>query len=451
MKKIMAFLVTLLALGLALGLTACNSAGDDDGIITLRVLNYMDLAAPGAMEELDYIWAAFEDAHPHIRIDRIDEFEESFHNAKAAYHAAGTLPDVMYLWPSGRSAALHTEGAIMDLMPLIQRDGLQHNLIPAVLDTSAQAGGFMGIIPQGITATNSFIVNMEVLNEVGLQPARTVSELVAQAPILRAAGFDTIVMPNASTWVMQSCLFSLVAGRFMGADWDQQILSGATNFEDPRFVSALEFIQMLYQTDVIPQSSLVMDYGEGPGLFATNRGAYYIDGDWRVGNFITDANTGEALIHPSRQHNFHVTVFPEIDTHATVHPGRTNSVVLGVGWGINANLENDPERLEAAWTLVKWLIGREVQTFRLRTGGLPNPSWIGIDYAALPLEPLQVSLASLGREFDIATPVIDGSFDGIVYGPLNDGLQALGLGTTTPAEVAAITQAAFAHWLATQP
>ncbi|MCL1884091.1 MAG: extracellular solute-binding protein [Defluviitaleaceae bacterium] len=421
-----------------------------DNIIELRVLNYIDLTGAGATEEVAVIWDAFEAAHPHIRLIREDEFDESFHHAIEAYAAAGMLPDVMYAWPSGRSTTLHENRLLLDLMPLVQRDGLYNYLIPAVLDPSAQAGGYLAIIPQGITATNTFFVNMEVLDAVGLQPARTYSEMVAQVPILAEAGFETLLMANEATWVMQSCLFSLVAGRFMGEGWDERILSGQTTFEDPGFIAALAFIQQMYQDGVISPTTLMVDYGLAPGLFATNTAAYYIDGDWRVGAFITDSATGEALISPERQENFYVTVFPEIDLPGVVIPGRTNSVVLGVGWGINAELANDPERLEAAWTLVRWLIGEEVQSFRLRTGGLPNPSWAGIDADALPLEPLQVSLAGLGSEFDIATVVFDGSFPGVVYSPLNDGLQALGMGTTTPEAVAAIVQAAFEAWLDVQ-
>lgn len=428
-----------------------NGAVAEGDIIELRVLNYIDLSGAGAMEELEFIWQTFEDANPHIRIIREDEFEESFHHAKAAYAAANDLPDVLYVWPSGRSASLHTERMLLDLEPLIRRDGLDRYLMPAVLDPSGQAGGYLAMIPQGITATHTFIANLDILSRVGLQPATTFSELVDQAPVLRAAGYETIIMPNMSTWVMQSCLFSMIAGRFMGPDWDVRILNGETTFEDPAFIAALEFVQQLYETGVIDQSSLAIDYGEGPGLFATERGAYYIDGDWRIGAFITDSVTGQALIDPAAQEHFHIGVFPEIDLPGVQVPARTNSVVLGVGWAINANLAGDEDKLEAAWTLVQWLIGEEVQSFRLRTGGLPNPSWMGIDYSELDLEPLQVSLASLGGQFDVASPVIDGSFDGIVYGPLNEGLQAIGMGISTPAEIAAIVQAAFESWLALQP
>jgi raffinose/stachyose/melibiose transport system substrate-binding protein len=206
----------------------------------------------------------------------------------------------------------------------------------------------------------------------------------------------------------------------------------------------------MYDDGVIRQSTIAVEYGDAPGQFATHGAAYYIDGDWRVGMFITSAETGEALISPERQEaSFDITVFPEIDVEG-VKFNRSNSSVLGTGWGINANLEDGSEKLEAAWTLVKWLTGVEVQTNMVSTGGLPTPSRVDIDYSSLNLEPLQVKMANLGNEFDRATVVIDGALNEAVYTPLNDGLQAIGMGTQTPEDVAQMTQDAFDVWNETQ-
>jgi raffinose/stachyose/melibiose transport system substrate-binding protein len=427
-----------------------GNGGETPEEVELRVLNYIDLSGAGATEELDVIWKAFESANPHIKLVRQDEFEESYHNAVEANAAAGTLWDVMYAWPSGRSTTLHRQRLLKDLTPLIQRDGIASNYIPLAMDPAGQAGGYQAILPQSNTSSHAFYINHEVLNDVGLEPAKTYSELVAQVPILREAGYDTIVMPNLSTWVMQSCLYSLVIGRFMGADWHERIHSGETDWSDPAFIASLDFIKQMYDDGVLPQSSLALDYGEGPGAFATNKGAYYIDGDWRLGAFITDQTTGEALIDPSRQESFSIGVFPEIDLPGVALPARSTSSVLGTGWGINANIEDGSAKLEAAWTLVKWLSGKEVQSFRLRTGGLAIPSWVGIDIASLPLEPLQVEMTGFSDSFDVATVVVDGVFEGPVYTPLNDGLQALGMGSQTSEEVAALVQAAFDTWKANQ-
>jgi len=409
-------------------------------VIELTVLNYFSRAASNAVEEIEEIWDAFHAAHPNIRIvNRIDEFEEAFHTLTEAQVAARDLPDVIFGWPTPRSTALHENNLLMDLSGLAARDGLANYFIPQALDPSLQPGGILAIIPQGITASHAMYVNMNVLNEFNLQPATTYAELAAQAQILRAANVHTILMPNEPTWVMQSCLFSMIAGRFMGDNWDARILAGETNFLDPNFIAALEFVKQMYDDGVISRTTLMIEYAEGPEGFAYNEAAYYIDGDWRVGDI-------RNLISPEEQVNFQVTVFPEIPG---VQFNRSNTSVLATGWGINANLATgNDEKLEAAWTLVKWLTGREVQEFRLRTGVFATPTRTDIDMDALAevMQPLQLQMANFGNHFDRTTVVIDGSFAGPVYMPLNDGLRSIGLGEMTPQAVAQNIQNAFEHW-----
>ena len=436
-------LVLAMIMVLAIGITSSIA----EEAVTLRVLNYRDMTSPNAMEETSIVWDAFQAAHPNIKLEIQDEFNDPFHQQTEAYAAAGNLPDVLYAWPSGRSTTLHTNNLLKDLTPLVERDGLAEYYIPMTLDPTQQAGGYLGMIPSGVTATHAFYVNMDVLKDAGLEPAKTYSELVAQVPVLKAKGYETVLMPSQDTWVMQSCLFSMIAGRFCGEGWEQKILSGEAKFTDPDFLAALNFVKKMYEDGVLDKSTLAVGYGEGPGLFATNTAAYYIDGDWRMGAFITDASTGQALISPENQNNIKITVFPEIDVE-DVKFNMSNTAVLATGFGISAALEDGSPKLEAAWELVKWLVGNEVQTYRLSTGGLATPSRTDIDYASLTLEPLQIAMANLAKEYDKATVVIDGVFEGPVYTPLNDGLQALGLGSQTPEDVATATQNAFDAWKA---
>ncbi|MDR0472301.1 MAG: ABC transporter substrate-binding protein [Treponema sp.] len=443
------FTVMVVVLGIALAFTSCKGGGKDDGVIELRVLNYFSLANPGAAEENSRVWDAFEKAHPEIRIIREDEFNEPFHHKTESYAAAGQLPDIIQCWPSGRSTTLHTQRLLKDLMPLVKRDGLASVFTQVSLDPSQQGAGYLGMITRGLTATNAFFVNMEVLRDCGLQPAKTYSELKAQVPVLKAKGYETIIMPCEDTWVMQSCLFSSVAGRFCGEGWEQKIISGQAKFTDPDFVAALNFIKQMYDDGVLLRSTIAIDYGSGPGLFATNKCAYYIDGDWRVGDFLTDQSTGQALISPARQKDILISVFPDIDVPG-VKFNKSNTVVLATGWGMSSAIPEGSAKEEAAWTLLKWLTGKEAQSFFVETGTFATPSRTDIDLASLPLEPLQVTVANLGKEYNVSTVVIDAAFEGPVYTPLNDGLQAIGMGTQTPQQVAAATQAAFEAWKATQ-
>jgi raffinose/stachyose/melibiose transport system substrate-binding protein len=441
-------MVLLIAtVGLALVFTGCKkkeAAGSAQaGAVSLTVLNYYDMTAASAADELDVVWAAYDKISGGVKIVREDLFNEPFHNKVEAYAAAGQMPDVVYAWPSGRSTTLHTQRLLKDLGPLVARDNLAAYMVPTALDPSQQASNFIGELPRAITSSHAFYVNNEVLRAAGLTPAKTYDELKAQVPILRAKGYDTVLMANQDTWVMQSCFFSMIAGRFGGEGWDQKILSGQTKFTDPGFVNALAFIKALYDDGVISKATLTTDYGSVVGQFATNKGAYLIDGDWRIAAFVTDKTTGDAAISAERQKNIDITVFPDI---ASAVLNKSTSGILGTGWGINAAIPAGSAKEEAAWNLVKWLSGKEIQTWLLENGGISTPTVTTIDTSALTLEPMQVAGVNLAKQYTSTTAVIDGVFAGEVYTPLNDGLQELGMGSKTPQQVAAAVQAAFDAW-----
>ena len=433
--KIVGLILTSLLIFSVL-LSGCSR--QEDGI-TLRVLYYMDASAPNSVQDANMWFSTFEANNPGVKIERENLFDEPYHDKLRAYSAAGDLPDVMFVWPTTRSEYLwNTTFQLKDLIPFITRDGLRNVYSPAVLDPANHASGRVDILPQGTTATHAFFVNTEVLAAAGLQPARTYAELVAQVPVLRAAGYQTVLVPAQSNWVMQSCFFSMILGRFAGADWDKRIAAGTARFTDTDFVAAFDFIRQIFADGVIQRDNFGVDYGDGPGMFARNEAAYYVDGDWRLGAFITDEQTGQALIAPARQSNILVTVFPDI-------PGArfnaSTSVILGTGYAMSASLEAGSEKEAAAWELVKYMVGRDVSALRTQRGGTPTPSRTDIDFGALNLEPLQIAVGNLGSQYTTGTAVIDGVLAGEVNGELEVGLIELAWGRRTAAQVAADVQA----------
>ena len=438
-KKSKILSIILIALVLLCAFTACAK----DNRTVLRVLFYLDASTPNAIADANLWFDTFQKNHPGVKINRENLFDDAYHDKMRTYAAAGDLPDVLYVWPSGRSDYLHDQRLLKDLAPFIAKDGIKNLYIPLTMDPSQQQSGYIAMIPQGITTTHAFYVNLDVLNSVGLQPAKTYAELLAQVPVLKAAGKQTVMIPAESTWVMQSCLFSMVAGRFAGADWHERVHSGQLKFTDPELASAFSFIRQMYAEDVISRSAVGVSYGDGPGMFARGEGAYYIDGDWRVGDFLTNAETGEALISPAKQNNIRITVFPDI-------PGAkinsSSSVILGVGYAMAASIPEGSEREKLAWELVKWMVGKEVSELRTERGGTPTPSRTDLNFAAMKLEPMQKAVGNLGNEFATATAVIDGVFASDVYEPINNGLVELALGRRTGAQVAADVQNAYNTW-----
>lgn len=408
--------------------------------VTLTVLNYFDLTSPNASREIKEIWEEFERRNPHITIIREDLFGEPFHHKTEAYAAAGTLPDVMYMWPGGRSTTLHTKKLVKDLTPFI--DEVRHEFSEAALQP--QAGGYLAMIPMTITASHAMYVNKGLLDSLGLEIPETYEDLVAMVPVLKEAGLDVVLMGAQDDWVIQSCLFSMIVGRLVGDAKMDEIIAGKAKFTDPEFVGALEFYKRLYDDGVLSRRIMNTTYNEVNGLFASGKAPFLIDGDWKTGNFLTDPETGEALIPVEEQPNFVITMFPPIPGEIV---SKSTSVVPGVGYGMNANIPAGSAKEKAAWELLKWLNGKEAQTLRLETAGT-TPS--RVDVTSDNLEPLVRERLSYYGKIEVGTYVLDNVLASDVYGPLNVGLQEIGLGLATPMEVAQRVQAAFDEWFAAQ-
>jgi len=440
MKKVLAIMLIALAVCsmiFAQGLAETTTKSDK---VTLTVLNYIDMSEPNSANEIAMVWDVFALQHPEIQIIREDLFNEPFHQKVEAYAAQGNLPDVIYAWPSGRSSTLHTEHLLYDLETLLKRDGLYNNY--AATCTAPQLGGYLAELPNGITATSMMFVNEKVLRENGLEIPKTYDDLKAMVPVLNAKGIEVITMDCQDGWVMQSCLFSLITGRFGGADWADKLAAGEWDFEDDWFKKALTVVDNLYKDGIINRNTLSISYGSGRADFAAGKSAFYIDGDWACASFQEDISTGEALFSREQQKSdVSLMNFPALDGEV-IH--ESNSAVVGTGWAIAADIA--PEKLEAAWTLVKFLEGEYVQTYRLTTGAA-FPSLTSIDVASVverfDLEPLVGKRSQWYNDIQVATPVIDGVLDPSVYEVINQVLAEIGLGKTTVDEAAATVNKAW--------
>lgn len=413
--------------------------------VKLRVLNYTDSTSPTYAAELERVWGAFEAANPGITLEREDLRGEAFFNKLESYITAGNLPDVIYAWPSEQASGLiapsitelHTKKLLKDLAPFIKKDKLTASYVPAALDSAVQAGGYLAVLPRSIGSSHSFYINNRVLKSAGLSPAATYDELKAQVPLLAAKGYDTVIIGNQDGWVMPYCLFSLLAGRFCGPRWEQRILKGEAKFTDEDFVAALSFVQNLYRDGVIPMETLNYSYGDVGRRFASGQSAYLIDTQQRSAALIRADANGDIVIPAEQEEDILLRVFPEI---RGVKLNNSTSLIPGPGWGIGVQEASNSSREKAAWGLVKWLSGKEVETWLLETGAIMTPTRTDIKIDSLPLSPLQKAAVDFARHYSAGTVVISRVFQTRVNAVLNDRLQELGIGTVSPMQAAEAVQ-----------
>lgn len=424
-----------LLLALCVLMVSALSAG---AATPLKLLYYGDATQAGYQEDIDLFIEQFKTDNPDIDLQVEILFSQAYHQKLGAYVASGQLPDVVYLWPTNRDSSLlmHSLKLMRDLKPLLGAAFLKP-FTASALNPNAQASKKLAELPQSFTYTTTVYTNKKLLTDNGFKVPKTYAEMKAMVPKLRAKGIQTLLLPNNDKWPAQSCLFSTIAGRMVGDAFTDAVLAGKAKFTDPTFVAALTFYASLFKDGVIDRSNMTIGYGDGPGLFASGEAAMFVDGDWRTGAYLTDSTTGQALIPPENQATDFVFInFPAIP--GEKFPGAASGIA-GTGLGITTAVKPGTDVETAAVKLLKWYYGPEVQAMKLRTGAFIPTRTDVLDFEGL--EPFNKMINDYKNSLK-PSYVIDGVWHPDVFNVLNDGLQAIGLGTETPAGLAAKIQAA---------
>jgi raffinose/stachyose/melibiose transport system substrate-binding protein len=399
---------------------ASKESSDSMGPVTISVLNYVDVTAPEG-RTWAAIKASFETAYPNIKLEVTNLYDEAYHQKLAALAASNTLPDVMYLWPGGRSAQVTANGLAADLYPYLGAG--KDNFVSAAV--APQGDGKLYELPVAVTATHVMFANMKVLNELGLSIPKTYAELKAMVPKIKAAGKTPVLMANKAAWVMESCLYSAILGRVAGDKWFMDAVKGkGAKFTDPQFVKSLDVVKMLYADGVLDEATLQMDYGQVPGMFANGESPFLIDGDWRVGALVE-------LFDEAAQKDIKMITFPKIDGEKDL----STSIVPATGFGMNAKISG--AKAQAAWKFISFYSGPAASLIRLVDSGM-IPAY-KIDYTDVPLSPLAKERSDFYKKYS-GTAVVDNVLAGEQNGTLTTGLQEIGLGLTTPADLAAAVE-----------
>jgi raffinose/stachyose/melibiose transport system substrate-binding protein len=405
---------------------------------TKTVLTILDYANTTNTLEKE-IFDAFVAANPDIELNIEYQYDEAYHTRLSSLDSAGTLPDVMYLWVS-RSGYLLQNHKTKDLSALLPAD-LLSNFPSNVKNPSIMPGGYLGMLPRGITYTGIMYVNKKLLSDNGLVPATTYTQMKAQVATLQAKGIATLGIPGFDSWTLQSCLLSTMVGRLLGNDFLPAAKSGSKSLNGSEFVGVLSAYKTLVEDGVLSSAMANLNYGDAPAMFAQGKIAYYIDGDWRIGTF-NDSSAAGYLTAARQSGEIELMPIPSFT-------GETNagcaSTVPGTGWGLNASIASGSDKEKAAVRLLSYLYSKEVLTKYLEAGSfVPNRS----DVTSTTVSPLIAKQLAFYKANLKSCYVIDTVLPSDVYNPLDTGLQDILKGTKTPQQVGDSIETSMAAWRA---
>jgi len=398
---------------------APGGASASGGTVTLSAYDQMDLADP-QYEYWPVTLNAFAQKYPNIKIEWEYVSGEQFHDKFQTMAAAGDIPDLFTCYAGARSGYIINRGMVKDLRPYLT-DEFKSHYTSSIWDPQGPKGEIY-IISPNLAVCTVIYVNTALQKQVGLSMPKTLDEMIAQVPAIRAAGLTPLMFGNKGVWQAQSFLLSMLVDRMGGKAWFDRARVGTAKFTDPQFVSALDVIKRMVDTQLFPAGVNQLEGPEAWGAFVQNKAVYLLDAGWRI-----PALMGAAA--PADYANYQVMAFPAVNGEVTKG---SSAATLGEALAMNAKLSG--AKADAAWNFLSFIYGQEGCDILMRYGTVPTYK---LDLAKYNLDSLNTQYINLINNQSMGY-VIDAVMDGEgVNNILNPGIQAVMMGSKTSAQLAA--------------
>ncbi|WP_299033341.1 ABC transporter substrate-binding protein [uncultured Pseudokineococcus sp.] len=232
-----------LALALVGATTACSSdvagggaaGGGGDGQ-TLAVA-----ATTNEQAAMDAVIADFEEANPGVTVNATYSALDQYQTTTRTQLSSGTAPDVLFVWPGdGNPVAVDVvapAGYLEDLSDEEWVADLPDGIRPVVQDTE----GATWIAPISFSGIGA-VYNMTALEEVGLTPPETWSELLQFCADAQEQGRSAFALGAQTNWVTQLIPFALTPSLVYrdNPDFAEQMAAGEASFADSEWTTAMD-------------------------------------------------------------------------------------------------------------------------------------------------------------------------------------------------------------------
>jgi len=367
------------------------------------------------------IFDVYEAANPGVTVEFIPFVNTDYNNILATGLTGEGGPDVVQLRAYGGVQSLIEAG---QLMPLTGKVASLENFTAEILKgaTGRQDGLVYGV-PFGVQALGAFY-NVGVFEELGLAEPTTWEEFIAILDTLAAEGYIPLAATAKDTWMLPILHDAIAAPRYGGPAFQEAILAGETDFNDPNYVASISVLKDLQA--YMPPDVVGVAYNDARTLFVSGMSPIFIGGSFEIGFWqaqAPDIEVGMFLVPPP----------PDSLTESLVPSWMDGS------YGVNA-LTDVPD---AALKLVDWmgtpefgqLFTEKIKQISPVAGVVPSDPLLAEFAAGVAERPASYLLLVEFRYGDPSGSVV-----------LGNEMQRMYLGEVTPEEVAAALQTGIEQW-----
>jgi ABC-type glycerol-3-phosphate transport system substrate-binding protein len=189
--------------------------------------------------------------------------------------------------------------------------------------------------------TLTIAYNKDIFTKLGLTVPRTLADLIAMAPKIKAAGLQGISLNAKDAWPNGDLWFSQLAYTDPNATTLRKAEAGQAPWDSPPFVQAATNVQKMAEAGLFSENSASFDFTGAYTEFATGKSAML----YPVGNF------GTPVIDSISKGNISYGLFPVPPDSASMTPRATGGAAII--WSIPAKAKN----VDAALALARVFSG----------------------------------------------------------------------------------------------
>jgi raffinose/stachyose/melibiose transport system substrate-binding protein len=368
----------------------------------------------------------YEKAHPDVTIDVTILENESFKSKLTTVMQSGNPPDVFHSWGGGTLAEYAKAGLLKDITKDVKGTAWGNSMAPGVWEVYSYKGKVYGA-PFDMGAI-TFWYNKDLLAKVGYKTFPTDwDEFIVMVKKLRAAGITPIALAAGDKWPAMH-FWSYLALRLGGGQLFQDTFTGKNTkgFEDPSFVKAGQMFFDLVSIKAFQDGFLGARQSDGAALVANGQAAMELMGQWAP-NVQKDSATDKIGLGD----RLGCAPFPAIKG----GKGKVTDVIGGGnGMAIGKNASKE------AVDFLKFLTNKENNAKYATVAGI-IPTVKGADYGIK--DPNAKLVKGVVDQCTFFQLYLDQFLSPAAGGAVNDNVQTILAGTSTPAQACAAIQNAY--------
>ncbi|GKU82040.1 sugar ABC transporter substrate-binding protein [Niallia sp. NCCP-28] len=277
MKKKLSMIITIIAMLMLV--TACgNKSASSDGKVTLTWWDaYTD--TDGTVISIKNAIKKYEEAHPNIKIERVEVPFAELKKKLLLGAAGGELPDIVII-DNPDHQAMAAAGVLADITDNVKEWGESDSYFEGPWSSTIYKGKNYGV-PLGSNNLALFY-NKELLDKAGIKPPTNWNELTAAA--------EKLTDKSKGIYGMSVSAIKSEEGTFQFLPFVWQAGSDLNNFNSEGTVKAITLWKNLIDNGYMPKDILTQNQQDIALQFINGKTAMMVNGTWQTSNLQQKAN-----------------------------------------------------------------------------------------------------------------------------------------------------------------